>query len=87
MNQFEQRCNEQTIKVRGHEVTLFSPTQVKVTVNCPWPRPRLGQHPTEAQQRWFVVQSQNVVNYLLAEQIVRNDGGRVNVQIESEFAK
>jgi hypothetical protein len=86
LNPWEQTCHDQCLKVRGHDVAIVSPTNIKITVHCPWNAPRIGERPTQHQQTWFMTQTQAVVNYLVNEQFIENEsGGLVNVQVNSEF--
>lgn len=88
MNQYEQRCNEApAFKVHGHDVVLMSPYMAKITIQCPWPAPHVGQAPTESQITFVKTQTQSVVNYLLAEQFMVNGGAGVGIMVETNHQK
>jgi len=71
-NEYETNCNEQSFKVRGHDVKILSPNVAKITVRCPWNRP----DPSNSVHQSFVMnQCQFLVNYLVAEDMLKQGAG------------
>lgn len=83
MNQYEQNCNQEPpFKVMGQDVVLMSPTRAKITIHCPWGR----KDPVTPERQTFVMtKTENVVNYMLAEQLMVNGGSGVGIEVETEF--
>lgn len=58
--------------VHGQGVTIFSaPTRVAVNIVCPFARP-IGQ-PSEEECQFVTAQMQSLLNYLFAEDILRQN--------------
>ncbi len=87
-NEYETHCNEQpAIKVRGHDVVIISPALARITIHCLWPPPHINQPPTDEQRVFVMTQTQNVVNYLLAEEFILGGGTGVGILVETKHKK
>ena len=83
MNVYEKNCNaEPSFKVTGQDVVLMSPTRAKITIHCPWGRKEPATH---ERQVFLLAKTNNVVNYMLAEGMLKNGGAGVGIQVEVEF--
>jgi hypothetical protein len=83
-NQYDTACNENVFTIRGHSVTLISPTVAKIQIYCPFPLP--SGNPTKEQNSFVMNQTQSVVNYMISENFIsRSDG--LSVMVSTVHAK
>ncbi len=69
---FAEQIPPDTFQVNGVEVQLVSPDFARVIITCPFPR---TDTPTMEQKAFVMDRTQGVVNYLIAEQMMSEQGG------------